>query len=102
MNEELNEILKSSIESSMKRIEYNGNNYLKNIKMEYNEYIDMNKEKMSGMPCIKNTRIPVSLIISCLKDNLSIEQIKQDYKLSNEQIIKSLEFVETLLDKPYL
>ena len=44
-------------------------NYLNLIANEHNS-ITMNKYILGGMPAIKGTRIPVSLILSCFRDNM--------------------------------
>jgi uncharacterized protein (DUF433 family) len=79
----------------------NGNKYLKLIK-EKHKGIDMSIRKMSGMPTIKGTRIPVSLIVSCLRDKLGYDDIKKNYYLSDEQIKESLDYVMDVLDSPYM
>ena len=83
-------------------IDNKGNIYLNEIADQHNNDIWMDIERMSGMPCIYGTRIPVSLIISCLKDGLSIENIAEDYKLTKNQIIAALNYVEDILDRPYM
>lgn len=53
------------------------------------------------MPVIKNTRIPVSLIIAYLKDEMTFEEICEEYKLTGEDIEKAMEYVIEILDVPY-
>ena len=38
--------------------------YLKRIALDFDS-VQIDKEKLSGMPVIKGTRIPVSLIVAC-------------------------------------
>lgn len=79
-----------------------GNIYMYRIAEQHSNDIWMNINRMSGMPCIKGTRIPISLIVSCLKDGLSIENIMEDYKLSRQQVESVLDYVIDVLDKPYM
>lgn len=53
------------------------------------------------MPVIKNTRIPVSLIVACLKDEMTIREICEEYKLTEEDVEKAMEYVIEILDVPY-
>ena len=63
--------------------------------------IQIDEKKLGGMPVIKNTRIPVSLIIACLKDEMTFQEICEEYKLTKEDIEKAMEYVIEILDVPY-
>ncbi len=63
--------------------------------------IEVDEKKLSGMPVIKNTRIPVSLIVACLKDEMTFQEICEEYKLTQEDIEKAMEYVIEILDTPY-
>lgn len=55
---------------------------------------------MGGVPCIRGTRIPVSVIIGRLADNSSRETILADYpQLSGEDIDAALRFAAATLDQ---
>ncbi len=64
--------------------------------------IDMNLDIVGGMPIISGTRIQVSLIISCLKDGMTIQEICNDYNLKSDQVMGALNYIIDLLDKPFL
>ena len=53
------------------------------------------------MPVIKNTRIPVSLIVACLKDEMTVREICEEYGLTMSVIDAAMEFVIEILDVPY-
>ena len=53
------------------------------------------------MPVIKNTRIPVSLIIACLKDEMTFQEICDEYRLTQKDIEEAMEYVIEILDTPY-
>ena len=74
--------------------------YFKKIAKRFTQ-IQIDEKKMNGMPLIKNTRIPVSLIIACLKDEMTIQEICEEYKLTLEDIEKAMEYVIEILDVPY-
>ena len=76
-----------------------GSSYLQYISSSHN--IDVDKKRMSGMPVVKKTRIPVSLIIECLKEEIKIDDIASDYYLTRQQIIDSLDYVIDILNRPF-
>mgnify|MGYP002423697205 CR=1 FL=1 len=53
---------------------------------------------MSGVPIIKNTHIPVSLIIACLRDTMPIGEICQEYNLTFCQVAGALDYVIDISD----
>ena len=53
------------------------------------------------MPIIKGTRIPVSLIVACLRDEMSIKEIEENYNIDGEEIEKAMDFVIEILDFPF-
>lgn len=65
------------------------------------EKIQIDSRKLSGMPVIKNTRIPVSLIIACLKDEMTINEICEEYRLTENDIEEAMGYVIEILDVPY-
>ena len=63
--------------------------------------IQLDEKKLGGMPAIKNTRIPVSLILACLKDEMTMDEICEDYMLAREDIESAVEYAIEILDTPY-
>lgn len=61
----------------------------------------MNKAVLSNAPAIKGTRITISLIIACFRDNMTIEEISENYNISKENIEIAMDFVIHLLDFPF-
>jgi len=55
--------------------------------------------KVSGAWVFKNTRLPVAIVIQNLED-LSIEEVMEQFDVSREQIIAVLEFVAHSLETP--
>lgn len=77
-----------------------GKYYLKEIKLNHPK-ITIDESIVSGMPVISGRRITVSLILACLRDGMSIKEIAEDYELSNEDVISSLEYCIDLLNRPF-
>lgn len=88
--------------------------YIKNDETNYREMenyfgkiakrffcIELDKVKVGGMPVIRNTRIPVSLILSCLKDDMSIQEICEEYGLQRRDVEEAVEYAVRILDTPY-
>ncbi len=74
--------------------------YFKKITKKFTQ-IQIDEKILSGMPVIKDTRIPVSLIVACLKDEMTFQEICEEYKLKREDIEKAMEYVIEVLDVPY-
>ncbi|ARF70729.1 hypothetical protein B7C51_24980 (plasmid) [Paenibacillus larvae subsp. pulvifaciens] len=74
--------------------------YFKSIADNYPD-VSMNAEIISGMPVIKGSRIPISLIISCLSDGMNIDEICSEYNLKVDEVRNSLEFVIEVIDRPF-
>ncbi len=74
--------------------------YFKKVAKKFTQ-IQVDEKKLSGMPVIKNTRIPVSLIIACLKDEMTFQEICEEYKLTEKDIETAMEYVIEILDVPY-
>ncbi len=74
--------------------------YFKRIAKKFDE-IQIDEKRLGGMPVINNTRIPVSLIVACLKDEMTIGEICEEYQLTQKEIEKAMEYVIDILDIPY-
>ena len=53
------------------------------------------------MPVMKGTRIPVSLIVACFRDGMTLEEISNSYNVTLEDIEIAMDFVIKLLDFPF-
>jgi len=67
--------------------------------MEEFKWIEINPEICSGKPIIKGTRIPVKIILELLANGWSIEDIKEEYDLTEEQIKDAIRFASQVLDR---
>ncbi len=74
--------------------------YFKKVEKNFT-HIEIDHKKLGGMPVIKNTRIPVSLVAACLKDEMTLQEICQEYKLAQEDIEQAMEYIIEILDIPY-
>lgn len=78
-----------------------GRGYLEMVAKSHPE-IKMDKNILGGMPSIIGTRIHVSLILACLRDGMNIDEIMEDYSVSNRELVASIDFAIDLLDRPFL
>ncbi|MFQ6123395.1 MAG: DUF433 domain-containing protein [Candidatus Heimdallarchaeota archaeon] len=61
--------------------------------MLFKNRITVNPKVMGGTPCIRNTRIPVSIILKLLAKGETPEQLLTDYpELTEEDIRSCLEY----------
>lgn len=57
------------------------------------ERITIDHRKMSGLPCIRDLRIPVSSVVGQLAAGRTIDQALQDYPdLEREDVLAALEY----------
>jgi len=61
--------------------------------------IEIDPEIAGGKPVIKGKRITVKLILELLADGWSIEDIKEEYDLTEEQIRAAIKYAEYLTEK---
>lgn len=59
--------------------------------------IQIDDKKLGGMPTVKKTRIPVSLIVACLKDEMTFQEICEEYKIAPEDVEKVMEAIGNFL-----
>ena len=69
------------------------------MQLKWKNYIISKSEILHGKPCIKGTRIPVSLILGYLSARYSFEQIIQEFPdLNEEQIAACLDYARDLAE----
>jgi uncharacterized protein (DUF433 family) len=56
--------------------------------------------KLSGAWVFKDTRMPVSIVFENLEAGATIEEIREWFHLTREQIVEVLEFAARSLDAP--
>lgn len=65
--------------------------------METFKRISIDPEKMGGVACVRDLRIPVSVIVTFVADGYSFEQIKELYPdLETEDIREALHYAASL------
>ena len=63
------------------------------MRIDWKEHIDAKPEILFGKPVIKDTRIPVDLIIEKLSFGESIEELLEAYpRINREQVLACLSF----------
>ena len=67
------------------------------------ERVIVDNDLHHGDPCIKDTRIPVAMIVGSLADGMTYGQIRQAYpQLSDEDISASLAYAADVLKRDIL
>ena len=69
------------------------------MKTPWKDHIESTPTLLRGKPCIKGTRIPVSLILGYLAADMNPEQIIKEFPdLTREQIAACLDYARDLAD----
>lgn len=72
-------------------------------RIRWQERVIVDNDLHHGDPCIKDTRIPVALIVGSLADGMTYGQIRQAYpQLSDEDISASLAYAADVLKRDIL
>ncbi|MDY0278718.1 MAG: DUF433 domain-containing protein [Acholeplasma sp.] len=74
--------------------------YFTKISKGYSK-VSLNKSILSGMPCVKNTRVSVSTLLLHIADGLIIEEVAEDFNITVEDVKTALEYVASVLDGVY-
>jgi uncharacterized protein (DUF433 family) len=62
-------------------------------RINWQEYITIDKDIHHGEPCIKGTRVPVAIIVGSMADGMSIDEILNEYpQLKRESIQAALAY----------
>jgi uncharacterized protein (DUF433 family) len=62
-------------------------------RINWQEHITIDKNIHHGEPCIKGTRVPVSIIVGSIADGMSIDEILDEYpQLKRESIQAALAY----------
>ncbi len=65
------------------------------------QWLIKDPDKFGGKPIIKGTRFTVSFILSCLAENMSYEEIIQEYsEFPRESVPEILKFASEVTDIP--
>lgn len=72
-------------------------------RIRWQERVIVDNDLHHGDPCIKDTRIPVAMIVGSLADGMTYGQIRQAYpQLSDEDISASLAYAADVLKRDIL
>jgi len=68
------------------------------MKRRWQERIVINPEIHHGDPCIKETRIPVAMVVGSLADGMTYDEIREAYpQLANEDIYAALAYAAEVM-----
>jgi uncharacterized protein (DUF433 family) len=65
--------------------------------MEIAQHISVNPTVHHGTPVITGTRVPIAIIIGSLAGGMSIEEVMQEYELSQKQVEAALGYAAELV-----
>ncbi len=69
------------------------------MNVNWKDHIVSTPDVLKGKPCIKGTRIPVSLVLGYLASGASHEEIIQEFPdLTDEQILACLDYARELAE----
>ena len=72
-------------------------------RIRWQERVVVDTDLHHGDPCIKGTRIPVTMIVGSLADGMTYSQIRQAYpQLADEDIRAALAYAADALRQDYL
>jgi len=66
--------------------------------MEEFEWVEIDLEICGGKPVIKGTRVPVKVVLELLANGWTIDDIKEEYDLTEEQIKDAIRFTSQVLE----
>jgi uncharacterized protein (DUF433 family) len=66
--------------------------------MELGEYITIEAAIQGGHPVIRGTRMPVQVILGALAGGMSIQEVCEEYYLTEEQVRAALAYASELVD----
>lgn len=60
--------------------------------------IEVNDKILRGKPIIKGTRISVELILKCLSQGMSVEEICQGYEITPDDVKAAILYAEKVIE----
>ncbi|MEO8399264.1 MAG: DUF433 domain-containing protein [Ignavibacteriaceae bacterium] len=70
---------------------------MKSKKIEIAQRIGVNEKVHFGKPVIKNTRVPVELVLGKLSNGMSFEDVMKGFEISREDILAALGYASKVL-----
>lgn len=65
----------------------------------YEERIVVDPEIRHGKPVIKNTRVPVDIILGSLAGGMEVKEVAEEYGIEKEDILAAIEYATMLVSK---
>ncbi len=59
------------------------------MRIDWHKFISVDPEVHHGEPCIKGTRIPVSVIVGSIADGMSFDEIVDAYPQLNNELVRA-------------
>ncbi|HET9913491.1 MAG TPA: DUF433 domain-containing protein [Anaerolineales bacterium] len=68
------------------------------MRIDWHTYISVDPEIHHGEPCIKGTRVPVSMIVGSVADGMSFDEITDSYpQLKRESVQAALAYAADIV-----
>jgi uncharacterized protein (DUF433 family) len=65
----------------------------------FEERIVIDSEVRHGKPVIKNTRVPVDIILGSLVGGMKIEEVAEEYGIEREDVLAAIEYAAKIVAK---
>lgn len=65
----------------------------------YEGRIVIDPEVRHGKPVIKNTRVPVDIILGSLAGGMKIEEVAEEYGIKREDVLAAIEYATRIVAK---
>lgn len=72
------------------------------MKADWKKRIEIDPEIMGGKPVIKETRVPVEVIIGGLAGGMTVEEICREYRIKTEDVRAALAYAAETLSEEHL
>jgi len=63
----------------------------------YEERIVIDPEVRHGKPVIRNTRVPVDIILGSLAGGMKIEEVAEEYGIKKEDVLAAIEYAAKII-----
>lgn len=72
------------------------------MKANWKKRIAINPDIMGGKPVIKDTRVPVEVIVGGLAGGMTVEKICKEYRIKEEDVRAALAYAAETLSEEHL
>lgn len=70
--------------------------------VELFEYIEIDRDKCSGVPMLKGTRFPIARILAEMTECVDYKEVAEDYNLESEDVKNALGEIAIMFDQKWV